>query len=62
MTRFFDGLLGSILSIIQGVILVYLALSMIFVPFIKDSKKTIQESRVASFYYGNHAGLLFIVY
>ena len=49
MTRFFDGLLGSILSIIQGVILVYLALSMIFVPFIKDSKKTIQESRVASF-------------
>ena len=49
MTRFFDGLLGSILSIIQGVILVYLALSMIFIPFIKDSKKTIQESRVASF-------------
>lgn len=49
MTRFFDGLLGSILSIIQGVILVYLALSMIFIPFIKDSRKTIQESRVASF-------------
>ena len=49
MTRFFDGLLGSILSIIQGVILVYLVLSMIFVPFIKDSKKIVQESRIASF-------------
>ena len=42
MTRFFDGLLGSILSIIQGVIVVYLVLSMVFVPFIKDS-------RIASF-------------
>lgn len=49
MTRFFDGILGSILSIIQGFILVYLVLSMIFVPFVKNGQKIIQESPVASF-------------
>ena len=49
MTRFFDGLLGSILSIIQGVILVYLALSMIFIPFINQGKETIEQTYIGSF-------------
>ena len=49
MTKLLDHLLGLILSIIEGIIIVYFVLSMIFIPFIKDSKKTIQESRVASF-------------
>ena len=36
MTKLLDHLLGLILSIIEGIIIVYFVLSMIFIPFINQ--------------------------
>ena len=42
MTKLLDHLLGLILSIIEGIIIVYFVLSMIFIPFINQGKETIE--------------------
>ena len=49
MTKLLDHLLGLILSIIEGIIIVYFVLSMIFIPFINQGKETIEQTYIGSF-------------
>ena len=43
MTKLLDRLLGLILSIIEGIIIVYFVISMIFIPFINQEKKQLNK-------------------
>ena len=47
MTKLLDRLLGLILSIIEGIIIVYFVISMIFIPFINQGKETIEQTYIA---------------
>ena len=49
MTKLLDRLLGLILSIIEGIIIVYFVISMIFIPFINQGKETIEQTYIGSF-------------
>lgn len=49
MTQLIDHLLGVVLSIVEGVIIVYMVLSMIFIPFINHGKEMIDQSYLGSF-------------
>ena len=49
MTKLLDHLLGLILSIIEGIIIVYFVISMIFIPFINQGKETIEQTYIGSF-------------
>lgn len=47
-SRFIDGILGSALSLIEGLIFTFIALCVMMMPFIKDGSKIIDNSTIAS--------------
>ena len=61
MTKLLDRLLGLILSIIEGIIIVYFVISMIFIPFINQGKETIEQTYIGSFIIDTMPHLLLIL-
>lgn len=47
-SRFIDGILGSALSLIEGLIFTFIALCVMMMPFIKDGSKIIDNSTIAN--------------
>ncbi len=47
LTTFVDRFLGIILSVIEGVIYIYLILVFIYIPFFENSKQQIENSQIA---------------
>ncbi|MFQ9923375.1 MAG: CvpA family protein [Beduini sp.] len=47
-SRFIDGILGSALSLVEGLIFTFIALCVMMMPFIKDGNKIIDNSTIAS--------------
>lgn len=47
-SRFIDGILGSALSLIEGLIFAFIALCVMMMPFVKDGSSIIGNSTIAS--------------
>lgn len=47
ITKGLDGILGMLLSLVEGLLFVYLVLMMVFMPFVGNSKEVINDSIVA---------------
>ncbi len=48
LTRFADRILGMVLSALEAIVMIYIALTMVVVPFISDGKKMVKNTIIAS--------------